>query len=254
MTLLKGTFPFALFKVSGKYPTPNRNFFGLDHACSLLCAPLLNAPHCCLKVSVSIYMYNIWVCLFVLQYRIWVWVTLWLTIDQSVSQSVSQFFLALSPSGTYDQILAVVKTVALLLSWGCLPDGRTGLSCNRSQSLSVLRLYFVMFHRGIRGCIQKFLDWPPGARTATATRCSCIAILWVSLVSFAAVTVCVASQRVITKVSVYFIIDSVRKIWIHPRIFPLTSLFIIILFGLQSRFWRADCAEVQILFKDITAV
>jgi len=30
----------------------------------------------------------------------------------------------------------------------------------------------------------------------SATRCSCIAILWVSLVSFAAITLCVTSQRV----------------------------------------------------------
>jgi hypothetical protein len=31
----------------------------------------------------------------------------------------------------------------------------------------------------------------------SATRCSCIAILWVSLVSFAAITLCVASQRIV---------------------------------------------------------
>jgi hypothetical protein len=43
-----------------------------------------------------------------------------------------------------------------------------------------------------------------------ATRCSCIAILWVSLVSFAAITLCVASQRVF--IVVYFVIDSVRKL------------------------------------------
>jgi hypothetical protein len=42
----------------------------------------------------------------------------------------------------------------------------------------------------------------------SATRCSCIAILWVSLVSFAAITLCVASRRVF----VYFVIDSVRKL------------------------------------------
>jgi hypothetical protein len=30
----------------------------------------------------------------------------------------------------------------------------------------------------------------------SATRCSCIAILWVSLVSFAVITFCVTSQRV----------------------------------------------------------
>jgi hypothetical protein len=42
----------------------------------------------------------------------------------------------------------------------------------------------------------------------SANRCSCIAILWVSLVSFAAITLHVACQRVII-VSVYFVIDSV---------------------------------------------
>jgi len=35
----------------------------------------------------------------------------------------------------------------------------------------------------VRGCIQKFPDWPPGKRTANDTaichRCSCIVILWV---------------------------------------------------------------------------
>jgi hypothetical protein len=46
----------------------------------------------------------------------------------------------------------------------------------------------------------------------SATRCSCIAILWVSLVSFAAITPCVPSQRVFIVLSAYFIIDSVRKL------------------------------------------
>jgi len=45
----------------------------------------------------------------------------------------------------------------------------------------------------------------------SATRCSCIAILWVSLVSFAAKTLCVASQRVFIVAVVYFVINSVRK-------------------------------------------
>jgi hypothetical protein len=44
-----------------------------------------------------------------------------------------------------------------------------------------------------------------------ATRCSCIAILCVILVSFAAIMICVASQRMFIVVSVYFVIDSVRK-------------------------------------------
>jgi hypothetical protein len=46
----------------------------------------------------------------------------------------------------------------------------------------------------------------------SATRCSRIAILFASLVSFAAITLCVASQRVFIVVSVYFVIDSVRKL------------------------------------------
>jgi hypothetical protein len=58
----------------------------------------------------------------------------------------------------------------------------------------------------------------------SATRCSCIAILWVSLMSFASITLCLASQRVfnvlvvvVVVVVVDFVIDSVRN-WIHPRI------------------------------------
>jgi hypothetical protein len=43
-----------------------------------------------------------------------------------------------------------------------------------------------------------------------ATMCSYIAISWVSLVSFAAITLCVSSQRVF--IVVHFVIDSVRKL------------------------------------------
>jgi hypothetical protein len=65
----------------------------------------------------------------------------------------------------------------------------------------------------------------------SVTRCSCIAILWVSLVSFAAIIVSVASQRVIPKVRVYFVMDSVRKllnissyvcIWRNPQNTPVS--------------------------------
>jgi hypothetical protein len=48
----------------------------------------------------------------------------------------------------------------------------------------------------------------------SATRCSCIAILCVSIVSFTAITPCVVSKRVfiVVVVVVYFVIDSVRKL------------------------------------------
>jgi hypothetical protein len=50
----------------------------------------------------------------------------------------------------------------------------------------------------------------------SATTCSCIAILWVSLVIFVAITVYIVSQLVFIAVSVYFIIDSVRKLLDTP--------------------------------------
>jgi hypothetical protein len=52
----------------------------------------------------------------------------------------------------------------------------------------------------------------------SATWCSCIAILSVSLVSFGVITLCVASQQVFV-VSIYFIIDSVRKLLDTPTYF-----------------------------------
>jgi hypothetical protein len=68
---------------------------------------------------------------------------------------------------------------------------------------------------GLTACLELELQMVQ----LSATRCSCIAILWVSLVSFAAITLCVTSQRVLIVVSVYFVIDSVRKLWIHPHMF-----------------------------------
>jgi hypothetical protein len=53
----------------------------------------------------------------------------------------------------------------------------------------------------------------------SATGCSCIAILWDSLVSFATITLCVASQRVFIVVVVvfYFVMTQSGNFWIHPR-------------------------------------
>jgi hypothetical protein len=50
-----------------------------------------------------------------------------------------------------------------------------------------------------------------------ATRCSCIAILWVSLVSFAAITLCVASQRM------FIVVISLSTQSGNFRINPLTQ-------------------------------
>jgi hypothetical protein len=50
----------------------------------------------------------------------------------------------------------------------------------------------------------------------SATRCNCIAILLGSLVSFAVMTLCVASQRVFIVLSIHFVTDSVRKLLNTP--------------------------------------
>jgi hypothetical protein len=51
----------------------------------------------------------------------------------------------------------------------------------------------------------------------SATRCSCIAILSVGLVSFAAITLFVDSQRVFFFVSIYFVMTQSGGVWIRPR-------------------------------------
>jgi hypothetical protein len=67
----------------------------------------------------------------------------------------------------------------------------------------------------------------------SATRYSCFVILWVSLVSFATITLCVASWVFIV-VSIYFIIDSVWKLLYTPLHIQSTlfqSTNILILYG-----------------------
>jgi hypothetical protein len=55
------------------------------------------------------------------------------------------------------------------------------------------------------------LAWELQMVQLSATMCRYIAILWVSLVSSIAITLCVASQWVIIVIIVYFVIDSARK-------------------------------------------
>jgi hypothetical protein len=82
--------------------------------------------------------------------------------------------------------------------------------CANNMSLQVV----------IRGCIQKFPDWPPGARTA-----NCMALChygqfyryFVSLFSeFCLHNPLCCFSRVFIVVSIYFVIDSVRKLLVTP--------------------------------------
>jgi len=74
-------------------------------------------------------------------------------------------------------------------------------------------------HVGTRGCIQKFSDWPPGARTANGAALCHQEHLYRYFVSQSSEfcrhnPLCGFSMTVV----VHFVIDSVRKFWIHPRI------------------------------------
>jgi hypothetical protein len=62
----------------------------------------------------------------------------------------------------------------------------------------------------LRGCNQKFPNWPPANGTALCHQVQ----LYRYFVSFAAITVCVATQRVF--IAVYFVIDPVRKLLDTP--------------------------------------
>jgi hypothetical protein len=83
----------------------------------------------------------------------------------------------------------------------------------------------------------------------SATRCSCIAILWVSVVSFVAITLCIASQWVFIVVSLYSVIDSVRKFLDTPSyIIEFAISLIQQLLNLATRI----CAQISLVEISIT--
>jgi hypothetical protein len=48
-------------------------------------------------------------------------------------------------------------------------------------------------------------------------------------VSFAAITLCIAFERVFIVVVLYFVIDSIRKLWLHPGTSGRTLLCVFVL-------------------------
>jgi hypothetical protein len=86
----------------------------------------------------------------------------------------------------------------------------------------------------------------------SVTRGSCIAITWVSLVSFVCINLCVAFQRVFIFVSVYFVIDSVRKllytpsyIWFDCRIYYMYRCFFFLRWAVLRIILKLDRNFVQ---------
>jgi hypothetical protein len=107
--------------------------------------------------------------------------------------------------------------------------------------LNLQQRYGLYWDAVITFCIKSFFtqceDVPKSFRTGrleqelqmiqlSATRCSCIAISWASVVRFAAITPCVASKRVFIFVAVVvdFVIDSVRKLLDTPSYWTETPL------------------------------
>jgi hypothetical protein len=166
-------------------------------------------------------------------YRYWVWFTLQLTVSQPVRPSVRPSVLALRPSGTHDQILAAVRQLRDGVM-GCLPWQLVG--CH-------LRVTVICKYKGVSksfrtGRLERQLQ----TVQFSATRCSCIAILWASLVSFGAITLCVVSQRVfIIVVLVVYLSTLSGNFWIHPRIYSFSvTVFFSWLFILTRRRGHRD--------------
>jgi hypothetical protein len=87
----------------------------------------------------------------------------------------------------------------------------------------------------------------------SATRCICIATLWVSLVSFAAITLCVATELMFIVV-VYFVMTQSGNFWIHPRIDSLYFIpehshceFALLLLVCRTRKVRSVCHKNIVL-------
>jgi hypothetical protein len=102
----------------------------------------------------------------------------------------------------------------------CFLKGSCSCRWHSCDLQCMLRVYKDVSKSFRTGCLERELQMV----RLSATRCSCIAVLWVSLVSFAAITFYVASEQVFVVVSLYFAIDSVRKLLDTPSNLAMVSL------------------------------
>jgi hypothetical protein len=103
---------------------------------------------------------------------------------------------------------------AVLLNFKCktncsLNKFLLGTSCNTKYFSLMINLQALMYEGVSKSFRNGRLERELQMVQLSATSCSFIVILCVSLVNFATITRCVASQRVF--IAVYFFIDSVRK-------------------------------------------
>jgi len=87
------------------------------------------------------------------------------------------------------------------------------------------------------------LEWELQMLQLSATICSCITILWVSLVSLFVITLSVTSQRLFIVV-VYFVMTQSRNFWIHPH----TTLLPVCNYWLMNSISCIICRYIYNLF------
>jgi hypothetical protein len=105
-----------------------------------------------------------------------------------------------------------------------------------SKSHIVNMIILVVIHavRTYKGVSKSFwtgcLEWELQMVQLSATRCNCIAILWVSLVSFVAITLCVASQWVFIVVNLetfgYILVHWTNWQRYHAKIFYIAEIML----------------------------
>jgi hypothetical protein len=132
---------------------------------------------------------------------------------------------ASSPHFPYS--ISLILTYHLCL---CLPNGLFPWGFANNILYLHIQVEYEGVSKGFRtGRLQQELQMIQ----LSATRCSCIATLWVSLVSFAAIILYVASQRVFIIVIVYFVIESVRKLLDTPSYINRSTYVSVIVFNIS---------------------
>jgi hypothetical protein len=109
-----------------------------------------------------------------------------------------------------------------------------------------LTSYFLKIYEGVSksfrtGRLERHLQMVQ----LSATKCSCIAILWVSPVSFAAITLSVVSQWVLLLLLLFISLSTQSGIfWIHPRILIIARFETSTALKLQMVVWAAtQCSD-----------
>jgi hypothetical protein len=136
----------------------------------------------------------------------------WIVTPCSVSEDLAASIF------TSSEMLVFCCSTSRCHNWPLWCTGYLGYSFLHGLSIAV-PLLTSLFTNVCEGVSKSFrtgrLERELQMVQLSATRCSCIAILWVWLVSFAAITLCVASQRMFIVV-VYFVINSARKLLDTP--------------------------------------